>query len=490
VVRELFLQFSRESFIYGLTSAAAKLVGFILVPIYARALSPSSLGILYLLSSGTAILSSTLILGMDASIAITFYETEDTTKRRTIASTFLIFEVVFTIITCGLIFMMAAPVSSVVFGDPSLTPYLQLAVAIVPFAIYVTMFLDISRLVRAPLRYMVISIGNLLLTSLLIILAVVVLKKGVEGVLAATLIGSATFSLLGLYLTRSQYAVLFSRHALRRMLLLGLPLVPASLALWVINSSNRWFVLGLTSSTDEVAILTIATSLAAPVALVVTAFQIAWVPFSLSISRNEVAERVYARTLLYFVALTFAILLPLTLWAGPIIVIFATPTYLPAAQLIAPIGLGVICSGVYYIVATGLNLAAKTIHIGWTMIVAAGVSIALNIVLIPVFGLIGAAFAGFIANLTPVVLLYFLAQRIHPIPYELHRVLALSGAGVTMLLAASLIDISDPLLDFLVRVSFLVVFACVLVALGIVRTRELREIWRLLSQRMRRGADA
>jgi O-antigen/teichoic acid export membrane protein len=490
VARQLFIQFSRESFVYGLTAASAKLVGFILVPVLTRTLSTSNYGILGLITTGTAILSSLLILGMDSSIAITFYKTEDPAERRTIASTFLLFEIAFTLTACGLLLLAAQPIAILAFGDASLTPYVQLGLATVPFAIYVTMFLDIARLVRVPLRYMAISLGNLLLTSLLVILAVVVFRLDVGGVLAATLVGNALFSLVGFYITRSQYGLLFSGAVLRRMILLGLPLVPAALFLWVINSSNRWFVLHITSSTEQVAILTLATSLAAPVVLVVTAFQIAWVPFSLSIARHDSAERVYSRTLLYFLAVTFAILLPLTLWAGPIIEIFSTHAYLPAAQLIALTGMTSIASGAYYIVATGLNLSGKTIHIGWTTLVAAAISIALNLALIPVFGIVGAAFAGLVANLTPVVLLYIMAQRIHRLHYDLPRVLALSSIGAALLLIATLLNLPDPVPDFLVRISLLVIFAAALAALGVVRGRDLRELRRMLHGLMRRGAGA
>jgi len=426
---------------------------------------------------------------MDASIAFIFYRTDNPAERRTIASTFLFFEIGFTLAVCGLLFTVAQPIAALAFGDASLTPYVQLGLLTVPFAIYVTMFLDIARLVRTPLRYMAISLGNLIVTATLSIVAVLVLGLGVGGILAATLVGSVLFGLVGFYATRAQYGPFFSGSALKRMILLGLPLVPAALSLWIISSSNRWFVLHITSSAEQVAILALATRLAAPVVLVVTAFQIAWVPFSLSIARQEGAERVYSRTLLYFLVITFLILLPLTLWAGPIIELFSTSAYLPAANLIALTGMISIASGAYYIVATGVNLSGKTIHIGWTTMVAAGVSIVLNLTLIPALGVLGAAFAGLVASLTPVVLLYILSQRIHPLPYDLPRVLVLSGLGSLMLLAATLLHIADPLVDFLARVAILVAFVAGLFGLGVIRPKDLREMGHMLSVRVRRGAD-
>ena len=96
------------------------------------------------------------------------------------------------------------------------------------------------------------------------------------------------------------------------------------------------------------------------------------------------------------------------------------------------------------------------------MLVAAGISIALNLALIPVFGVVGAAFAGLVANLIPVVLLYIIAQRIYPLHYDLPRALALCGASAVLLVAATLVQISDPVLDFIVRILLLFVFAALL----------------------------
>lgn len=490
MARQLFVQFTRESLVYGFTATAAKVIGFILVPIYVHTLTVSDFGLLYLVITGTTILSSVLILGMDSSLAITFYKTDDQSERRTIASTFLIFEVAFSLASCGLLFLAAQPIAAFVLNDASLTNYVQLGLATVPFAIFITMFLDILRLVRAPVRYMAISLGNLLLTLVLIIVAVVVLKMGVAGVLAATLIGSVVFGLVGFYMTRFQYGLLFSGAVLRRMLILGLPLVPAALSLWVVNSSNTWFVLHLTSSTEQVAILTFATRLVAPVVLAVTAFQVAWTPFSLSIARHDNAERVYSRTLLYFLAVTFAILLPLTLWAGPIIEIFFTSAYLPAVQLLALTGMSVMAAGAYHVVATGLNLAGRTLHFGWTAIVAAVVSVVLNLLLIPVLGVLGAAFVTLVANLVPVVLIYIVAQRIYRLPYDLPRAIALSAVGTLLLFVGTVSDIPNDLLGFLMRLALLAIFAVALLVLGVVRMRDLRDAGGVLKRRMHWGADA
>jgi len=77
MARRLFVQLSRESFLYGLSAAASKLAGLILVPLYARALLKAEFGTLDLLTTSAGVLSSLLILGLDTGVALRYYQTED-----------------------------------------------------------------------------------------------------------------------------------------------------------------------------------------------------------------------------------------------------------------------------------------------------------------------------------------------------------------------------------------------------------------------------
>ena len=241
---------------------------------------------------------------------------------------------------------------------------------------------------------------------------------------------------------------------------------------------------------DQVALLALATRLCAPVVLVVTAFQIAWVPFSLSIARHEAAGPVYARTLLYFLAGTLGVLLLLTVCAAPLIELFATPAYLPAVQVLALVGMSSIAYGAYYIVATGINLSGRTMHIGWTTVVAALLNIALNVLLIPGLGFVGAALAGLVANIVAVGLIYRQAQRLYRLPYDLPRAGLLAATGALCLAAATLLHGPGPALEVVLRIALVLAFAGALMLLGVVRARDLQMLRRMIAGANRRGAGA
>src|SRR4051794_10829731 len=109
MIRQLFAQLSRESFVYGLSAAAAKLIGFILVPLYTHTLTQADFGVLDLLTSGAGILGALLILGLDTAVAICFYDVAATQDRRVVVSTFLYFELALTVGICAPLFLLAQP---------------------------------------------------------------------------------------------------------------------------------------------------------------------------------------------------------------------------------------------------------------------------------------------------------------------------------------------------------------------------------------------
>src|SRR5690606_17346908 len=81
------------------------------------------------------------------------------------------------------------------------------------------------------------------------------------------------------------------------------------------------------------------------------------------------------------------------------------------------------------------NLAKRTEVSLWSTLAAAVINIILNFILIPPFGMYGAAYATVIAYITSVASVYIFSQRYYHIPYDLRRVFALFAIGI--LLAAA-----------------------------------------------------
>ncbi len=102
------------------------------------------------------------------------------------------------------------------------------------------------------------------------------------------------------------------------MLRFGLPFVPSRLALWGLNLSNRLFLLAF-STQAAVGVLALGVRIGTSVALVVTAFQLAWPAFAYSIEDDEEARRVYRAVLTWWCVLASWLVLGLALLRHPLL---------------------------------------------------------------------------------------------------------------------------------------------------------------------------
>ena len=149
------------------------------------------------------------------------------------------------------------------------------------------------------------------------------------------------------------YPHYLDRAVLRPMLRFGLPFVPSRLALWGLNLSNRLFLLAF-STQAAVGVLALGVRIGTSVALVVTAFQLAWPPFAYSIQDDDEARRVYRSVLTWWCVLASWLVLGLALLHNPLLALLghrwepaANPMALVAARLrllrrlLRPVGVAV-----------------------------------------------------------------------------------------------------------------------------------------------------
>ena len=137
--------------------------------------------------------------------------------------------------------------------------------------------------------------------------------------------------------------------------------------------------------------------LASVVALLVTAFQLAWPPFAYGIADDDEARRVYRAVLTAWVGLAAWVVLGLALLRRPIMDAVAPDEFLAAADAMAIIATGLALYGAYYVVAVAVGRAKRT-QFNWVVTgTAAVVNVALCIALIPDHGVDGAALAGLVA---------------------------------------------------------------------------------------------
>ena len=263
-----------------------------------------------------------------------------------------------------------------------------------------TQLTNLFRVEERSAAFVSASIANILVTVGATLILVVALDKGPIGVIVGNFTGTlAVYAVLVLY-RREQLGLEFDRDLLRRMNTFGLPLVPSALFLWVTNFSDRIFLVKL-ADVHEVGLYSVGVRIASALVLLLTAFRLAWPAFAYSIDDDAAARRTYAYVLTYLVVVTTWVATGLAL-LSPWIVRWITskPDYESASRVVGPLAFSTVAFAGYMVVAIGVGRSRRT-QFNWVVTGAAAiVNIALNLILIPPYGMMGAAIATIAAYTT------------------------------------------------------------------------------------------
>ena len=149
--------------------------------------------------------------------------------------------------------------------------------------------------------FVVLTTISTILSILIRIILIVVYQRGVSGMIEATLISSTFSFLIFFFSSSSNFKFKFNRVIIKKLLLLGLPLIPSFLSLFLLQQGTL-FILKEFSTLDIVGLYSIGSNIGSGLLLLVSAFSTAWVPFFLSfIDKKEYAEKLFSKITTYYI---------------------------------------------------------------------------------------------------------------------------------------------------------------------------------------------
>ena len=408
---ESVLTWLRHGAIYGLAAAIHKAGSILLLPLYSFYLSKSDFGILDLVIITNALLLLLFQFGIGSAILRTVGLTEFAVEA--IFSTSIKFIVVSGVIGGGLVFYFSEPVAKSLLGNSEFSGLIQLSAGILSCSLITVVVTAYLRISERPIAFAIWQTAGFLTEVIAAIIFLFFFEMGIKGIILATLLKFIVLVLWGLVLLAPGINGRFSFPALRSMLRFGLPLVPASVGMFVLNLSNRYF-LRAWSSMEQIGIFSIGYKIALVVALLVNAMQMAWPPVMYRLAKQETGPKQYAKFTI--TNLTIFILLGawLSLFSPEILWILTNGKFVEAAGIIPLIVLAYVFQGLYYMLNIGLNVRAKTEYEPIIVAGAMAANIALNVLLIPRYGMWGAAVATVIAYIVLTISADRVSQRLFP----------------------------------------------------------------------------
>ena len=432
-IREL----SKNVTIYGLGDVAVSVVNFLLWGVYVEYFSVLDYGTINLLLSMEVIAKIIFRFGLDGAFLRFLYECKDRRGQQQLASTIVFFLLIVDGATLLVLLLASPSLASAVLGNRTHVTALRLML-LNTFAIGFT-FVPFSML-QMERRAAVFSLMTLFRSVATIVLRLVLVVgagMGISGLyLADLLVTTATLAILARWFA-PLIKPIFSRATLRETLAFGLPRLPHAAAQQIMAVGDK-FVLKLFVSLDNIGVYGVSVSFGLMQKLFLNAFQSAWAPFIFDTARDDDAQPTFRTVTTYGIAVLALLTAGLSTIGRDTVVAMThgrllapdDPRWADVQTVITWTALGVFLQGFYLLTSIGLNITKRTAYYPIATIPAAASNIALNFLLIPRFGIVGAAYANGVGYAIQALLGFVFSQRFYRIEYEWSRIARVCGAAL------------------------------------------------------------
>jgi O-antigen/teichoic acid export membrane protein len=427
---------ARHSAVYGVMNFLGRATSLVLVPLYVRTWPTAEYGTFELFTVSQPLLQAVLLLGFNSALVRYYTLAETAAERKAYFRTAFTTVAAFTALVLLVLFLAAGDINRLVLGrSPAVAGgagLWRLLFLAVLFDTLTQMFLALFRAEARPFRYSWVNLAQFLLTLVLNVYLVGVRRMGLHGALIGILIANLCGTLLGFVLAFGEAGFAFSRKRFDRLASFGLPLVVSALAFSALNNSDRFFLKAYAGA-EELGIYALGYKVGLIMSVLMNAFVVAWPPMMYRIFREEHAREIYARVLTYYTFVAGVVFLAIASFSGEIVGLLHRPAYAPAAGIIWLILLAYLLQGVYYVLSVGVTVTDQVKWIAIVVGAGAVVNIAANLLLIPRFGMNGAAWATLISFAALALMMWLAAERQYAIPWEKGRLARLLVLGAPAL---------------------------------------------------------
>lgn len=423
-----------ETLLYALMNVGTKLIAFLMLPIYTLYLSTSEMGVFENIEALVSMLTFLVIFGTDNALAYYFFKTEDENEKEVYVRNVLSIRL-YIAFFLFLIFVLLGPyISSLFLGSSKYYKLFMLAGSVLMIDAVITVILTYYRFQFKAKKVAGLTIFRLFLVALISYAFLRFYNLKVESVyLARIASGFLIFAFL-IFPVIKFFSFKIDRDIVKKVLIYGAPLVPASIAFWVITFANRFFLTQF-ESLESAGIYGVAMKFAAMISLLTSSVQMAWRPYSLSIQKKENAPQIFANFSLIILALGM-LGLTVVATAAPLFVdlMVSNNDYKKASPYVAILSLGSFLSFYYLIISVGLFIKEKTKVISKYVMISSGISIILNVALIPLFSIWGAVIALVLSYLFVNYVIFKKSQEVYPIPFPMKKAITVFLAGLVAII--------------------------------------------------------
>jgi O-antigen/teichoic acid export membrane protein len=447
---------------YTAASIISKLIAVLLLPLYTRFLTPADYGAAEVMFAAVVAISIVIRLGVIEALLRFYYKIGEDPDQVVSTS----FASLFWAGTIAAIVLMpfAGPISEALLGTPD-AELARVAIAGLWVLTLSEYLLTLFRLDERARPFFIVTVLSVAVTIPVTIVLVVGMDLGAIGLLLGSY-GTGAVVVLGLIVFhRKRLSLLLDIPLFRRMMRFGLPTMPAELSLYALSFVDR-IIIARSLGLAEAGLYSLAVKVSQSVNVLVRGFQLAFPPLAYSITDDDEARNAYSAVVTWFVVIMAGVVTAIWLTAPWIVRIFAAPEYFDAQEAVGPVAAGTALYALYMVLLVVLGRTGRTEFNFPATLAGVGTNIGLNLLLVPIWGIVGAGISLVISYAVVLVLMYVFTQRLFPVPYEWGRLLKVVGSAAVMI-AIGLIFVSDDGLGALaIRLLLIAAVPAAMIATG------------------------
>ena len=453
---------------YAVANLARRLVGFLMLPIYTRFLTPADYGVIGLMMFTLALFEPIFGARLGVAVPKFYFDATEGRARRTVIWGALGLTSAVSVVSMVALILLRGIGSELIFGDRKYALALGIfAVNLVGRPVENTGMLYLQMHARSRL-FLAISMVKLLVQLILNVLLVVYWREGVLGVVWSGVISSVALGVgLTIYIAARESPA-FDWQTTRNMVKFCWPLWFSGLASLYIGSAGGLY-LRVLDNLSAVGRLELALRFAAVAGLVIwTPFSQHWAPMSYRYFKQADGSRKFRVAFVGIAVALFLGGLGISIFAQPVISMMATPPFYAAAAVVPILTFGFVLNSLRWFFNFSFLATEHTKLSSVCQYVTAGVITVAYFILVPRFGLMGAAEAQCFAFGASFVYTRLLSRRYYDPGFSLRSIAAFSVVSILAYLCADVLLPVEPLaIDLLIKSAIWLAAAVVLIAIGI-----------------------
>ena len=432
-------QLANQTIWYGLSNIVGRFINYLLTPILTYIYASAEYGDISILFATAAFLNIIFTYGMETSY---FRFTQKEEQQKVFNTTFSMLLITTTVLLVLLLYPIQYIANAMNLSEhPEWLVYVVLIVALDTFSV-----IPFSKLRQdgKPKKFAAIKLLNILINMFFVIFFLYFCKEdfesgkqsffaslynpniGIGYVFIANLIASAA-TLLMLVKEFTGFQVNLDKKLLKEIFIYSTPLIIVGFGGIINETIDRFMIVYHYNGTMDEArsangIYSANYKLAVLIVLFIQTFRMGAEPFFFKQSSKENARETYAKVMHFFIivcSLCFlGVVMYLDIWKH-FMGIKKNPEYLQGLFIVPILMLAKIFLGIYYNMSVWYKLTNKTMVGATITLIGAGLTVIVNLLLIPYLGYLACAIATVVCYGSMMIISYVQGQKYYPIPYDL-----------------------------------------------------------------------